>query len=581
MPYSHRSGAERQIAIGRVLLASFALTAVWLDPAERSHYPDSAYLLLAVYVVYAFGVAVLEPRLHLRLERLRIVTHVIDIAVFSALIYLTEGPTSLFFVLFVFTLITATLRWQWRGALWTTVVTLLAFSGLGMLSAYAHHDPNFEVAEFVIGIVYLAVVGWLLSYLGMHEARLRREMGQLAVWSRDVQPDYPIKDARSRMLAHAADAMGAPRVILTWEDRDEPWLNIAVGEGGRTTHSRAAPGEFSPLLAPGLEAAAFLCLDARGGPGVLTTYTSDRELRRRRVAPVNQAFADRFEMGSVISAPVGDDENVARLFFLDKPRLTSDDLTLAEVIATAVGLLMADARLKNRLRESAAFEERVSLARNLHDGVLQSLTGTALQLETARRLLESDVSAARGVIETIQRSLTFEQRDLRLFVDQLKPGHEVLEEAAPDLHARLFELRDSISDSWNLEVEMAFEDLGALPSGSDGLAQDVYFIVREGLVNSARHAGGTRARASVRSKSDRFDIQLEDDGHGFPFRGRHDAASLENLRAGPVALMQRVEARGGTLAIDSSVAGSCIEITLPFDARATASRETPHRRDGP
>jgi signal transduction histidine kinase len=544
--YSHRSRGERQIAIGRVLLASFALTAVWLDPAERSQYPDSAYALLAAYVVYALVVVVLEPRLLLRLERLRIVTHAIDIVVFSALIYLTEGPTSLFFVLFVFTLITATLRWQWHGAIWTTVVTLVAFFGLGMLSGYVHHDPEFEVAEFVIGIVYLAVVGWLLSFLGMYEARLRREMDQLAVW-----------------------------------DRDEPWLNIAFGEGSRTTHSRAAPDEFSPLLAPDLEGAAFLCLNARGGPGELTTYSIDRDLRRQRGAPMNQAFADRFEMGSVISAPVGDDENEARIFFLDKPHLTSDDLTLADVIATSVGLLMAESRLKDRLRESAAFEERVSLARDLHDGVLQSLTGTALQLETARRLLESDVPAARGVIETIQRSLTVEQRDLRVFVDQLKPGHEVLEEAAPDLHARLFELRESISDSWNLDVEMAFEDLGALPSGSDGLAQDVYFIVREGLVNSARHARATRARASVRSKSDRFDIQLEDDGHGFPFRGRHDAASLGNLRAGPVALMQRVEARGGTLTIDSSVAGSCIEITLPFDARAAASRETPHRRDGP
>ena len=32
------------------------------------------------------------------------------------------------------------------------------------------------------------------------------------------------------MLAHAADVMGAPRVILTWEDREEPWLNIALCE---------------------------------------------------------------------------------------------------------------------------------------------------------------------------------------------------------------------------------------------------------------------------------------------------------------------------------------------------------------
>ena len=90
----------------------------------------------------------------------------------------------------------------------------------------------------------------------------------------------------------------------------------------------------------------------------------------------------------------------ARLFFLDKPHLTSDDLALADIIATGVGLLMAESRLEERLRESAAFEERVRLARDLHDGVLQSLTGIALQLETARRLLEGDVPAARGVIET-------------------------------------------------------------------------------------------------------------------------------------------------------------------------------------
>ena len=562
-----------------MLLAGFALTAVWLDPAERSHYPDSAYVLLAIYVVYALGVVLLESQRRLRLPRLRIATHAIDIAVFAALIYLTEGPTSLFFVLFVFTLITATLRWQWRGAVWTTVVTLFAFSVLGMLSAYVHHDPEFEVAEFVIGIVYLAVVGWLLSYLGLHEARLRNEMDQLAVWSRDARSDLPLTDPRSRMLVHAADAMGAPRVILTWEDRDEPWLNIALGEGRNTTYYRAAPDEFSPLVVSDLEGSAFICRDVRGGSVVVTTYDSDGELRRHRGTPVNQAFADRFKMGPILSAPVRLEESVARLFFLDKPHLTSDDLKLANVIAAGLGLLMVESRLNDQLRESAAFEERASLARDLHDGVLQALTASALQLETARRLLENDVPAARGVIESIQRSLTAEQRDLRLFVDQLKPRHEVPEGDLPDLHTRLLELRESISDRWKLDVQIVFEDVRALPSGSDGLDRDVYFIVREGLVNSARHAHATCARAGVRSAGDRFEIRLEDDGRGFPFRGRHDAASLGSLRAGPVALMQRVEARGGTLVIESSLAGSCIEIVLPRDAGDGTSGETLHRRE--
>lgn len=581
MPYSHRSRTERQIAIARVLMAFFALTAVWLDPAERAHYPGSAYVLMAVYVAYALVVLLLVTRISMGLEQMRIVTHGIDIAVFSAIIYLTEGPTSLFFVLFVFTLITATMRWQGRGALVTAVVTLVAFFVLSLLGAYVHHYREPDVAEFVIGIVYLAVVGWLLSFLGLYETQLRNEMGRLAVWSRDEPPDYPREDARSRMLAHAAEAMGAPRLVFTWEDREDPWLNIALVGERDTVLSRAAPDEFSPLVASDLEEVAFLCPNVRGGPGVLTIYGTDRDLGRRCGAPVNRAFADRFEMRSVVSVPVGLDESVARLFFLDKPRLASDDLTLAAVIATAVGLLMAESHLQDRLREAAAFEERVSLARDLHDGVLQSLTGTALQLATAGRLLESDVPAAQGVIETIQRSLTIEQRDLRLFVDQLKPGHEMLEEAAPDLRIRFLELRENISSRWKLDVEMVFEDRSAPSSGSDGLAQDVYFIVSEGLVNSARHARATRARATVRQMTDRFEIQLEDDGIGFRFQGRHDAASLRGLRAGPVALMQRVEARGGTLVVDSSLEGSCIEITLPFDALDTTSREAPHPRGAP
>src|SRR5215211_4122187 len=100
-----RTRADRIIALGRVALAGAALFAIWLDPAQPTRHQELTYALLAGYTAYALVVA------GLALGR-----HVLDLLVFAALMYLTEGPTSPFFVLLTFAMLSATLRWQWQGA---------------------------------------------------------------------------------------------------------------------------------------------------------------------------------------------------------------------------------------------------------------------------------------------------------------------------------------------------------------------------------------------------------------------------------------------------------------------------------
>jgi len=578
MPYSQRSRTERRIAVARMMLAAFSLFAVWLDPGEGGHHSKHTYALVAGFAVYSVVVALLVPRASDYLSRLQIVVHVIDIAVFSAFIYLTEGTTSLFFVYFVFALITATLRWQWRGTVVTAAVTLVAFLAFGVVSGPLQHDPDFDRGRLLIGIVYLAVAAWLLAFLGMHEARLRKELDQLAGWSRDAGPDADLGGTHTRWLAQAADTMGVRRAVFAWEDEEEPWLQIALWEDGHTTLSRAAPAEFSPLVAADLEGAVFECADARGGPAALTLHGTEEHLHRRRGPPVHQAFADKFEMRAVISAPVNAEGGAARLFFLDKRPLSTDDLALANIVAGGVTLLTDDSYLRARLRESAAFEERVRLARDLHDGVLQSLAGTALQLETARRLVAGDPPAAREIIESVQDSLAQEQRDLRHFVDGLRPGLAAESAATPDLRGRLREVRESVSGQWGLEVEVLLENdfepcVLATGSTADDLTLDIAFIVHEGLVNSARHAQATRAWARVRCSDDRVEVVVGDDGHGFTFQGQLDMAALGDLGTGPRALMQRVESRGGTLTVESGAGGSRIEVTLPLASATAGPRE--------
>jgi len=578
MPYSQRWRTARHIAVARLVLASFSLLAVWLDPAESGHHGDAVYAFVAGYAVYSAVVTLVVWRAPRYLNRLQIAAHAIDIAVFSAFIYLTEGSTSLFFVYFVFALIAGTLRWQWRGTLATAAVTLVAFLGAALLAAQRSSDPDFEQGGLLIAIVYLGVVAGLLAVLGAHEARLRREVGQLAVWSQDATLDDALGASHPQWLERAANTMGVRRAVFAWEDEEEPWLQIALWEDGHVTRSRAAPAEFSPLVAADLEDKAFACADVRGGPAALTHLGGEGSLRRRKGPPVHEDFADRFAMGPVISAPVNAGEGKARLFFLDKRQVDSDDLALANIVATGVTLRMVASDLRVRQHQSAAFEERVRLARDLHDGVLQSLAGTALQLETARRLLATDPPAARGIIESVQDSLAQEQRDLRQFVDGLRPWLAAEREVTPDLRARLREVGESVSRQWGLDVGVLLENdfdekLSAIGTTADDLALGITFIVHEGLVNSARHAQASRVWAAVSYASDRVEVVVGDDGHGFAFHGRLDLAALTDLGAGPMTLMHRVESLGGTLTVESSAGGSRIEITLPVAAGTAGLRE--------
>ena len=295
-PHSQRVRIERQIAIGRAVLAAFSLMGVLLDPAEHKHFGTVGYSLVGAYVVYAVMVAVLVPRAGHYLGQLQVGSQAIDIAVFSAFIYSTDGPASLFFVFFVFVIIAAALRWQWRGVLGTALVTIVAFLALEVASGFAEGDSQFEFNGPIIGVVSLGVMAWLLAFLGLHEARLRRGVDRLVTWSQDVATDETEEARRGRMLAHAAKTIGASRVVFAWEDEEEPWLGVAAWDG-RTSFARAAAKDYSPLVHPDLEGTVFLCPNVGDGSEVLCMDAGQRELHRQRGTPVHQAFAESIQDG--------------------------------------------------------------------------------------------------------------------------------------------------------------------------------------------------------------------------------------------------------------------------------------------
>ena len=91
--------------------------------------------------------------------------------------------------------------------------------------------------------------------------------------------------------------------------------------------------------------------------------------------------------------------------------------------------------------------ERRKLARELHDGVLQSLTGVALQLELVARLVDKDPQAARALLREAQDLVVDEQRELRAWIESVSPAESASTAPRAELVAALEELSRRVSRS--------------------------------------------------------------------------------------------------------------------------------------
>lgn len=555
-----RKRSERLIATGRAALAAFSLLAIWLDPSEPARYAHQTYTLLAGYLVYALLILAVVEASERFINRLGLGTHLVDVAVFTVLIALTEGPISPFFVWFVFALLAAALRWHWRGVLWTALALLAIYIGIGVYVELVLRDPAFELNRFIIRSAYLALAAALVGYLSAHERRLQQDLVQLASWPRALPQDSLVRE----LLPHAASILNARRLVLLWEEEEEPWRYEARLEDGAFSSAResAAP---EPLLPAPLADADFLCADLlRARPVVLHT-TGSGALARWRGTPLPDALARRLGARSVLALRLRGEAFSGRLFALDQPRLSIDDLVLGGIVARQMAADLEQFYTQQRLQQAAVAGERVRLAREIHDGVLQTLTGLGLQLQTAQRLLETDPDAARARLAELQDLVATEQSDLRFFVRQMKPVPLRDPEINAGLIQHLETLARRIERQWGLRVELS---TGALARQlTEVMAHAVYRIAQEALVNAARHAEAQLARVRLELLGDRLRIVIVDDGQGFPFRGRYDLGALAAANLGPASIRQRVAALDGDLVLVSGEGGARLEIELPLRPR--------------
>ena len=551
---------ETLIARGRLVLAVFLLLALRVTVPNG---PSSAFGFALAFLAYAAALGLLVRTRFGDGPRWPDATHAADLCSYGICLFLLGSLALSMLAWFLFLLVSATLRWGWRGTVTTGSVAIALHVGLGAHAAETMAHAQLAPAEFITLALLMGVMTMFVGLVGAYEDWRGGQLARLAAWA-GPDPDRPLV-LPAEMLAQTSLVLEAPRTLLVWEEAEEPFTEFALWADGRVERFREAPGTFGDVVDSRVRDSGFFCRNLTARLPV-TFLRSATGLVSWSGMPVDQRFRERFAIRALACWPLGGEDFHGWLFCLDKPGFSLQDLTVGDVVADLTAARLSQAYMVRTMRETAVTTERLRLARDLHDGVLQTLTGAALQLQTARRLMTVDPSAAEDRMSQVQRIIAAGQNDLRFFIQQLGPRRSTESTGPVDLNGRVGELADRVRRQWGVPVTVATEpEHLQVP---DQLVNDVFLLIHEALVNAARHAKASSLQLALLREPQQLSIAVADDGQGFPFQGRFTLEELARDQRGPRTLRERVAALGGSMVLETGPDGSRLRLVVPLDGEA-------------
>lgn len=513
---------EWLIGAGRLVSALFAALAIWLDPTRPARSLGDAHYVLGAYVAFSLVVTVFPPSKALA-SPVHLVSHGIDILALGLLVYLTDELNSPFFPFLPFIILATTLRWGVWGAVIGALVMEIMLAAIGWRDL---RDGESELNLLIMRAVYFVVAAAMLGYFGAYRDRNSRRLAQLASWS-----FVPVSSDRRAwlrdMLDHAADLLGAERLVLVWRPR----------EGG--------PATVVLRWAAGFE---LVDLAARSCP-------ADRRGLRRLLAAIGRE--DMLDGAAVPRCePLASTRFLGALHVIDARHRQEDFAALAGIIALRIGHELERLALVQLIAGQARDQERARLARDLHDSVLQDLAAAALRLKAVGARLPP---AARSALDDVSALMTQQQRRIRLFVESATM--DGVDPAAPLLGA-LAALAPRIRDlerQWGCAI-----GLDVVPAGltaPQSILRELSQLVSEAVANAARHGGATRLDVRLGEQSGRLHMTISDNGAGMA--GARDAPAML-----PRSLSARVATLNGHLAITRYAPGLALAIEVPLHEAA-------------
>jgi signal transduction histidine kinase len=203
-----------------------------------------------------------------------------------------------------------------------------------------------------------------------------------------------------------------------------------------------------------------------------------------------------------------------------------------------------------------AGEERIRIARELHDVVAHNISVINVQARTALHLLDAEPERARAALETITAISRQALVEFRSVLDVLRSVDEPAPRAPTPSLAALDGLLVPLRDS-GLDVQLEMRGTTRPLSANVDLA--AYRIVQEALTNAARHSGATSATVHVAFDEHELRLEVDDNGHGL------SPGQANGGGHGIVGMRERANALGGSFVAGPRTGGGfTVQARLPY-----------------
>jgi signal transduction histidine kinase len=544
---------ERQIVYARPIFILLALLAVLEQPPSREAHRSASFLI--AYLTSALLITQIERLLRKRSWHLPLVCDLLALGFFM---YISPSTVPVWFP-YMFLCYAAGIRWGLEltlplaGALSLILVLLTAVKG----------DIHWMRVVSWLGITVGTFAGGAgLAFMG---DRNRRFASQIEFFSRlnaTIQVDQGLAESLRMLLEELATSFGAEEALLLYRDTDLERIflwRLKAGESERLVPESMPLSRTDGFLLDDMDAT--ICWNSLAGSG--SGFGWDRRDGRalknlpRLPGPAQQelkvtSFATvAFEQGG---------QATGRIFLLNgrKP-FQKQDLAWFEHITAHISPALENIFLLRHLRARAIEAERSRIARDLHDGILQTLLSIEIQLDVMRRRLPTAPDQAVSGLASLQQTVKNEGAELRQTVTDLRP----LRVQSADL----VDLMRGFAERYRNESTVALDLLidSAQLRAPDRVCREIFQIYREALNNIKKHAKASHVVVKLSQDDSRLVLVVDDNGEGFSFAGRFTGDELDRLRLGPISIKERARTMGGVLTVESNPGhGARLTIEVPL-----------------
>ena len=537
-------GAEASMVFGmRLLLSISTLLTLYIGPAIVPAGRWS-WLIFAAYVLHSLVLLVVA---HFRAGFWHgPVVYWVDIGWYGLMVYASGGAPSPFVTLFFFAILAASFRHGFEAGSRLT----LGAAGVVTAAVLASHGVE-SMHLLLLRATFLLALGYMIAFWGGLLVDQRRRLALLRDVSRLSNPRFGVQHTLDSLMGKILRFYGGTTCVLLMQDSGGRWMLNTVHhpESGRAvSHNWADEADVQPLL--GLD---------EGATVLYRSSASSRFAGAERAFALRagergwcaldtlacQTIADLLDTEAFTSAALPLRKGAGRIFVTSRHALRRGDATFLNHIVQQAFPVIETINLLDRLATDAAFRERQTIARDLHDSTIQPYIGLRHAV-AAIRSRAGDDNPLTADLDRLLAMSTDVIGDMREFAQRFRSGRQQEPELLIALRRQLGQIRSFYDVAVTLEAANA-------PVINDRMAAEVFQIVTEGVSNICKH---TRARSAL--------VELADDGGLLAI----DIANPADEGAAPVSFVpksiaERVQAAGGTLTVDALPGQTLLRIRMP------------------